>query len=691
MSVNFNPIIQRGFFRDFGLLNQEDRGIQHQVTRLFHPFINYAARVQLTLYPPIKTELDNIIDQYVNSGNIEGNFDQVKGVLLQAFPIAKQWQIPQFSKIFRSLSDERLNILLKELFLQEGNQSIAPLIDRLTKVLSLQKIESTIRSEFPLFGTVKQAVNDISGLSGPDLELKSKESRQSLIRLASIYLINGIDQAAEMLLYVFNIKESSSYGPCEQSFRAQSRYYAMRNNFELLTGWFLGLSVLLDSKWKAIVVLTLSTSVGTAFILAYLKWFKTAPDEFMGYRNLVTEVIKGNIPPVFGREVQVQKIIDQLLANNTTHVHPIILGETGVGKTVLINALAWRLAKGVPGLPSKLFSIPASDLMGEFVADTKLQEIKASLDGQPAIIFLDEIHTPFMKKGADSEKFKPLFNPGQGNFKYCIGATTEAEYELHIKPDSALKRRFNPISLESISDNQTFGVLSDMIQTEAAGLIVDPKAIHKLATLREDERFKGVAQPFTSKSILALAVAKAYFPRSNDMSSKRSRLEDRKRVLECEQGLTTGAERFLYTEQGKQRAAEIRRIANKIVGLEEQMEQQKKELESFSALLQKEHQRRTTEQWAALPLTRAIGEKNVTDRDLISFILCHHYLGNALQALIEEKKAQHPDAYTINMKLIDELLDEHAKKTTSIAPPSSEPENKPFSWLHLFSSNLTKK
>jgi len=414
MSVNFNPLAQAALFQQFGLIGPLRHGLVDRVYHLFQPLIFIAEDVKRTFSPPEKTLLDLTIDAYVQSNRIEEDFDKVKPDLLLAFPQAKRWQIEQFKMIFQTLSDEKLNTFLTELFKQEAEGSIALLIDRLTKVLSLEKVESAIRHVFPLF-EARQAVLDISGLTEHDLKLKSAKVRDSLIGIALLHLKEGTDQMAEHILRIFHLNRSprDHYRDhhMDKSYQLQNNYYILQQNMTLLGTWFLGLSSLLGSKWKAVVATTLLGTFGAAFLISYLKWFKTVPDEFLGYHNLVSDVIKGKIPPVYGREAEVQEIIDQLKANqNNTRVHPIVLGKTGVGKTALINALAWRLARGVDGLPPKLFVIPASDLVSNQPYENKIELITMHLEGEQPIIFIDEFHTACIEKGPSSEKFKPLSN-----------------------------------------------------------------------------------------------------------------------------------------------------------------------------------------------------------------------------------------------------------------------------------------
>jgi len=80
-------------------------------------------------------------------------------------------------------------------------------------------------------------------------------------------------------------------------------------------------------------------------------------------------------------------------------------------------------------------------------------------------------------------------------------------------------------------------------------------------------------------------------------------------------------------------------IEKQIAEIDKKRALQQKEHIAFQQLLQTEHHRRTTELWASMPLSDLIKQEKATDKDLLSFILFHHYLGHGMRALIEEKSS----------------------------------------------------
>jgi ATP-dependent Clp protease ATP-binding subunit ClpB len=185
-------------------------------------------------------------------------------------------------------------------------------------------------------------------------------------------------------------------------------------------------------------------------------------------RDLVAEVQSGKIDPVIGRDSEIRHVI-RILSRKTKN-NPVLIGEPGVGKTAIVEGLAWRIVrKDVPeGLKGKtIFSLDMSSLIagakfrGEFEERLKavLNEVKKS-DGQ-ILLFIDEIHTIVgagKTEGAmdAGNMLKPMLARGE---LHCIGATTLDEYRKYIEKDPALERRFQQVLVEEPNVEDTISIL----------------------------------------------------------------------------------------------------------------------------------------------------------------------------------------------------------------------------------------
>ncbi len=185
-------------------------------------------------------------------------------------------------------------------------------------------------------------------------------------------------------------------------------------------------------------------------------------------RDIVADIRAGKIDPVIGRDDEIRRMI-RILSRKTKN-NPVLIGEPGVGKTALVEGLAWRIVRGDVPLSLKdkmVYELDMAALVagakyrGEFEERLKavLDEIKNS-DGE-IILFIDEVHTIVGAGKTDGAMdagnlLKPLLARGE---LHCIGATTLNEYRKYIEKDSALERRFQKVLVEEPSVEGTITIL----------------------------------------------------------------------------------------------------------------------------------------------------------------------------------------------------------------------------------------
>ncbi len=185
-------------------------------------------------------------------------------------------------------------------------------------------------------------------------------------------------------------------------------------------------------------------------------------------RDLVEAARQGKMDPVIGRDSEIRRVI-RILSRRTKN-NPVLIGEAGVGKTAIVEGLAFRIVKGdVPeGLKGrKLFALDMGALIagakyrGEFEERLKavLNEVQKS-EGQ-IILFIDELHTIVgagKTEGAmdAGNLLKPMLARGE---LHCIGATTLDEYRKYIEKDPALERRFQPVMVEEPTVEDAISIL----------------------------------------------------------------------------------------------------------------------------------------------------------------------------------------------------------------------------------------
>ncbi|MCC6285429.1 MAG: AAA family ATPase, partial [Phycisphaerales bacterium] len=180
-------------------------------------------------------------------------------------------------------------------------------------------------------------------------------------------------------------------------------------------------------------------------------------------RDLTELAKEGQLDPVIGRQNEIERVV-QVLCRRTKN-NPVLLGEAGVGKTAIVEGLAQRIVDAeVPEiLTDKRLVVLDLAMM---VAGTKYrgqfeERIKAVMNevrrAKNVILFIDELHTLVGAGGAEgaidaSNVLKPALARGEIQ---CVGATTFDEYRKYIEKDAALARRFQAITVEPPSNEQT--------------------------------------------------------------------------------------------------------------------------------------------------------------------------------------------------------------------------------------------
>lgn len=187
-------------------------------------------------------------------------------------------------------------------------------------------------------------------------------------------------------------------------------------------------------------------------------------------RDITMEARHGNLDPVVGREKEIQRVM-QILSRRMKN-NPCLVGEPGVGKTAVVEGIAYMISRGnVPDTVKgkRLLSLDISGMLagskyrGEFEDRIKkvIQEVMMSGD---VILFVDELHTLVGAGDAEgaidaSNILKPSLSRGEIQM---IGATTIAEYRKYIEKDAALERRFQPVNVEEPTRNEAVDILKGL-------------------------------------------------------------------------------------------------------------------------------------------------------------------------------------------------------------------------------------
>lgn len=189
-------------------------------------------------------------------------------------------------------------------------------------------------------------------------------------------------------------------------------------------------------------------------------------------RDLTAQAKNGELDPVIGRQIEIERVI-QILSRRKKN-NPILIGEPGVGKSAIVEGLALRIAaKEIPALEGKrIISLDIASMVagttyrGQF--EERIKTVIKELHDHPEIIlFVDEIHTLMGAGNAQGSLdaaniLKPALARGEVQ---CIGATTINEYRTSIEKDGALERRFQKVTVQPTTPDETYTILTRLSET----------------------------------------------------------------------------------------------------------------------------------------------------------------------------------------------------------------------------------
>ena len=211
-------------------------------------------------------------------------------------------------------------------------------------------------------------------------------------------------------------------------------------------------------------------------------------------RDLTALARADKLDPVVGRDDEIERVVS-ILARRSKN-NPVLVGEPGVGKTAIVEGLAQRIVRGdVPAAlrDKKVLALNLGPLVagtkyrGEFEGRVKriLDEVKRA--ARDVILFIDELHTLVGAGAAEgsldlSSMIKPELARGE---LQCVGATTFDEYRKYIESDAALERRFQPVTVDEPTIDQTIAILRGLRPKYAAHhrVTIDDAALEAAATL----------------------------------------------------------------------------------------------------------------------------------------------------------------------------------------------------------------
>lgn len=319
--------------------------------------------------------------------------------------------------------------------------------------------------------------------------------------------------------------------------------------------------------------------------------------------DLTAKAREGKIDAIVGRETELERVI-QILTRRQKN-NPCLIGEPGVGKTAVAEALAQRIASG--NVPYKLRDkevmlvdmtaiVAGTQFRGQFENRMKGLIEDARKSGN-VILVIDEVHSIVGAGNAEggmnaANILKPALSRGEIQL---IGATTLVEYRKHIEHDAALERRFQPVMINEPSIDDTVKILAGIkgYYEQYHGIKVPDHILRRIVTLSEryiTDRF------LPDKAIDLLDEACSYMAINSPLVDQINRLADEIKQLEAEKSAIESKETM--EESDYPRLADIK---TRLLQKNQQFDELSKQRDTLE--LNEYHLAKVIEVWTGIPAT----------------------------------------------------------------------------------------
>lgn len=321
--------------------------------------------------------------------------------------------------------------------------------------------------------------------------------------------------------------------------------------------------------------------------------------------DLTMRAKNGKIDPIIGRDNEIERMIE-ILCRKTKN-NPVLIGEAGVGKTAVVEGLARRIVAGdVPQfLKNKIiYSLDIGGLMaGTKYRGSMEEKLKNAIElittNKNIIVFIDEIHT-LAQVGTDkgetnpADMLKPYLARGE---MQTIGATTTDEYRKYIEKDKALERRFQPITIDPPTVEQTIEILRGLRDSYEAfhKVKISDEAIKAAATL-SDRYIQDRSLPDKAIDLIDEASSRAKVKNNYDSDEIKS-LKEKLKKIEAEKEDAVNQEDF-------EKASKLR---DKVTKLKDEIERLKSvpaTSEQTDATITEHDVAEVVSKWTNIPLTK---------------------------------------------------------------------------------------
>jgi ATP-dependent Clp protease ATP-binding subunit ClpA len=393
--------------------------------------------------------------------------------------------------------------------------------------------------------------------------------------------------------------------------------------------------------------------------------------------NWTKKYREGNLQAMPGRKVILDEIAQGLSTSSNIKTHPLLIGQSGVGKTETVKSFVAAIERGdYPELKGKsVFYFNTADLVNcseRFGEGNKiLTKIKKEIgrNRKNVILVFDEIHLACQKKeGSDiGQQLKTLLDPGSDNFPYVIGMTTEEEFYRDIfKNNPAFARRFKRITIDNTNTSETLEILNHTLLQQAPKSLVKEGALHHLLD-KSRTHFPQSPQPAAALKILARCIQKTA---ESQHSPLEKRVEEvRKKILSLHGDAVACQGLSLLPYKNTEKREEIGKLEKELQNLVCELVKEQNRLKAFYKARDRLAQTKAAA-FASVLKVSALPQRSLGYRDKRTagaFLLLSHYLAPALEAWIHDEGEKLGVKTLIDPPLIDNVIAEEIDNEARVA------------------------
>ncbi|MDR3623724.1 MAG: AAA family ATPase [Chlamydiales bacterium] len=582
------------------------------------------------------------------------------GLLLQGRISHTSAKFKRLQTVFTKASKETIQKVL---------QDIAPFIASLkidltefAELFSLDKLEENWKQLYKITNNEISLDETIQALAEVRFsKLNVKDTFQLKCRRVYVQVRNFIENI------VFTIESAffpDQRTPPENAFEASFLVQLLLGLLlvPLAIGGFL--APIIPVFWQ---LCTMTAGITIVLILLLILWYnclRPCPNQ-LGYdiRNFTDEAYQGLLPLADGREEELGELISILSTSSENNLHPMLLGDSGCGKTTLLHQLAYRIVSGnVPNelKNKKIFYINAMLLSKTSSYDTPFQLLERIINRvkgyEKEVIFaFDEAHN--LNKLV--EALKTRLEPGPRAIHF-IGLTTLKEYGSKdnkdtLKGNDAFAGRLREIVVSPLSDDEIKRVHLQMVERVASNVHFSKKAIRKIIEITDRDKTLQRVQPARSKPKIEEAISlfrQTFHSDSAELKNKKVLLAKMNSDFHCASALSP------ETEAGREAIIIRRALKQEIEKLSEKETHLRRELEGLQeVMLYKKNLKR--EFW---DIAAKIEEAPPSQKDVLKkLFLLHKQMAIHLKHTIQElrRKLSLVAGKPVTGKIDEQFIEEH--------------------------------